>query len=203
LNAAKLAVAVYRVDAEALNFERHTNLRLREPDSFNLHDSKAREFERRSNRGLQRCSRLKASDFNGVDRTRMPRRRATRRRSQNRQACASWRARTGALGRLEHDLQRPEIGLGVMGRLRGSRSGADRTSPSIGSAGGNGTSRRDNKAAHYQTLRGCLLKIATDKSPPGVTAIPAGFRTVEMRYIACPSSSASTPCSPLTCDSIA
>ena len=39
--------------------------------------------------------------------------------------------------------------------------------------------------------------------PPGVTAIPAGFRTVEMRYIACPSSSASTPCSPLTCDSIA
>jgi conjugative relaxase-like TrwC/TraI family protein len=60
-----------------------------------------------------------------------------------------------------------------------------------------------NKAARYQTLRGCLLKIATDKSPPGVTAIPAGFRTVEMRYIACPSSSASTPCSPLTCDSIA
>ena len=46
MNAAKLAVAVYKVDAEALNFERHTNLRLREPDSVNLHDSKAREFER-------------------------------------------------------------------------------------------------------------------------------------------------------------
>jgi hypothetical protein len=41
----------------------------------------------------------------------------------------------------------------------------------------------------------CLLKTATDKSPPGVTA-PAGFRTVEMRYIACPSSSATTPCRP-------
>jgi hypothetical protein len=41
----------------------------------------------------------------------------------------------------------------------------------------------------------CPLKTATDKSPPGVTA-PAGFRTVEMRYIACPSSSATTPCRP-------